>query len=235
MAVPVFYRGRLISNDGCTTWRARSVPSCGLAWERKTWYDILDVGAIGACPCECAHYAVGVLAARTTLRKALWIAAGLGDVRGYLDRKHKPTAAAHRMRPDSVAVGMPGAMPPMPCADHEEVLREVLLVAVLNGRANVFDDLVAYGAPVNSLLYGIPLIQIAVGNEAEHEHELPMHEDADAVLEIAISLATERRSETVDGLHLLLALTARHRCPVADLLTRYGECISDWSRTRKSL
>jgi hypothetical protein len=294
--------------------------------------------------------AVDVLAARTTPRRALWIAAGLGDVdgvRGFLDRRHMPTAAAHRMRPDFVAAGMQGAMTPMPYADDEEVLLEVLLVAVLNGRTKVLDYLASRGAPLNSLLYGAPLIHIAVGNAmvdvaeclvrggadldlggpgsrtsaremarewfelftadrdarpvptavidstvgqalelarrdaaylgqpdvrpenllvglirakgpplyflkdigrmqvnrfradkagrfpvlddgagAEHERELPMHADADAVLEIAISVATERRSETVDGLHLLLALTARHRGPVADLLTRYGASAS---------
>ena len=111
--------------------------------------------------------AVDVLAARATPRKALWISAGLGDVegvRGFLDRDGKPTRAARRLRPDFVAVGPPGFMPQLPDADDEELLLEALLVAMLNGRAEMIEYLAARGAPVNSLIYGKPLIAIATGN-----------------------------------------------------------------------
>ena len=111
--------------------------------------------------------AVDVLAARVVPRKALWIAAGLGDVDGVrrlLDRQGKPTPAARRLRPDFLAVGAPGAMPALPDADDEELLVEARLVALVNGRTAVLDHLAAHGAPLNSLIYGMPLISIAVGN-----------------------------------------------------------------------
>lgn len=52
--------------------------------------------------------------------------------------------------------------------------------------------------------------------------ELPMHADADAALTAAIALATERRAETVNALHLLHALTRSGHGAVAELLARYG-------------
>ena len=54
--------------------------------------------------------AVDVLAPHAHPRKALWISAGLGDIEGarrFLDPQGKPTPAAHRLRPDFVAVGKP--------------------------------------------------------------------------------------------------------------------------------
>lgn len=111
--------------------------------------------------------AVDVIAARTTPRDAFWIAAGLGNVdamRRFLDRNGKPTRAAHRDRPDFVAVGARGFLPQLPDADDEEVLVEALLVAMLNQRTNVLEYLTSRGAAVNSLVYGTPLITIATGN-----------------------------------------------------------------------
>lgn len=111
--------------------------------------------------------AVDVLAARATPRKALWISAGLGDVggvRAFLDSDGKPTRTARRLRPDFVAVGPPGFMPQLPDADDDELLLEALLVAMLNGRVEMIEYLAARGAPVNSLAYGKPLIEVATGN-----------------------------------------------------------------------
>jgi hypothetical protein len=111
--------------------------------------------------------AVDLLAARAAPRKALWISAGLGDVEGvrsFLDSRGKPTRAARRLRPDFVAVGPPGFMPQLPDADDEEFLLEALLVAMLNGRVEMIEYLAARGAPVNSLAYGKPLIEVATGN-----------------------------------------------------------------------
>ncbi|MDB4889485.1 MAG: Clp domain protein [Gemmatimonadetes bacterium] len=110
--------------------------------------------------------AVDVLAAQATPRRALWIAAGLGDVdgvRSFLDRQHKPTPAARQNRPDFLAVGLPGMMP-LPEASDEEILVEALIVAMLNGRTGVLEYLASHGAPLNSLVFGEPLINIAVGN-----------------------------------------------------------------------
>ena len=109
--------------------------------------------------------AVDVLAARATARASLWIAAGLGDVgdvRRFLDRQGRPTAAARRLRPDFDAVSTP--MAPLPDADDEEVFLETLLVAMLNGRTAVIEYMASRGAPVNSLAFGLPLIVMAVGN-----------------------------------------------------------------------
>ena len=111
--------------------------------------------------------AVDVLAARATPREALWISAGLGDIEGvrrFLDSQGKPTRAARRLRPDFVAVGPPGFMPQLPDADDEELLLEALLVAMLNGRVKMIEYLAACGAPVNSLAYGKPLIEVATSN-----------------------------------------------------------------------
>lgn len=110
--------------------------------------------------------AVDVLAARVRPRRALWIAAGLGDVAGvraFLNARGRPTPEARRLRPDFDAAGV-GALPALPEADDEEILFEALLVAALNGRAATIAELAARGAPVNSLLYGLPLLNITVGN-----------------------------------------------------------------------
>ncbi len=109
---------------------------------------------------------VDVLAARAMPRYALWIAAGLGDVDGvrrFLDRHGRPTAAARRLRPDFDAAG-PSGIPSLPDPDDEELLVEAFFVAMLNGRTAVLEVMAARGAPVNSLVYGSPVINIAVGN-----------------------------------------------------------------------
>lgn len=108
-----------------------------------------------------------LVAAGARPRRALWIAAGLGDiegVRGYLDASGRPTPAAHRLRPDFVAVGRPMLPPPLPDADDEEILTEALFVAMLNARTAVIEYLASRGAPLNSLIHGRPLVTFAVGN-----------------------------------------------------------------------
>jgi hypothetical protein len=110
--------------------------------------------------------AVDVLAARAAHRDAFWIAAGLGDVDAvgrFLDRQGKPTSAARAFRPDFVAVGARGVVP-HPEPDDDEILIEALHVAVLNGRARVIEYLASRGAPVNSLVYGMPLVTLAAAN-----------------------------------------------------------------------
>ncbi|MGH7551804.1 MAG: hypothetical protein ACREMQ_02100, partial [Longimicrobiales bacterium] len=109
--------------------------------------------------------AVDLLATRAVPRKALWIAAGLGDVDGvrrFLDAQGKPTAAARRLRPDFDAVGPGGPSHPDP--DDEEILTEAFLIALLNGRTAVLEYMVSRGFPVDSLIWDTPLINIAVGN-----------------------------------------------------------------------
>ncbi|HEV7992122.1 MAG TPA: Clp protease N-terminal domain-containing protein [Gemmatimonadaceae bacterium] len=110
--------------------------------------------------------AVDVLAAHAKPRHALWIAAGLGDVDGVrrcLDKHGRPTAAARRIRADFDAVGA-HSLAALPDPDDEELLVEALLIAMLNGRAQVIEYMASRGAPVNSLVFGTPLINWAVGS-----------------------------------------------------------------------
>lgn len=110
--------------------------------------------------------AVDLVAARSAPRKALWISAGLGHVNGvsgFLDGNGKPTAAACRLRPDFDAVGPRGVLP-HPDPDDEEVLMEAFFIAMLNGRTTVLEYMVSRGFPVNSLVWGTPVISVAVGN-----------------------------------------------------------------------
>jgi hypothetical protein len=114
--------------------------------------------------------AVDALASHTRPRSALWIAAGLGDVeavRGFLDAEGKPTAAARRIRPECVAVGVPAFGPLMPEPDDEEILVEALVVAILNGRTAVVEYLASRGAPINSLIYGSPIFSVALSSSPE--------------------------------------------------------------------
>lgn len=111
--------------------------------------------------------AVDLLAARTTPRRALWIAAGLGDIEGVrasLDRRGKPTEAACRLRPPFDAVGQPGLYAPHPDPGDEELLLEAFLVAMLNQRTEVMEYMASRGFDVNSRLYDTPLLNVAVGN-----------------------------------------------------------------------
>ncbi len=110
--------------------------------------------------------AVDLVAARTVPRKALWIAAGLGDVDGVrrsLDRQGKPTVEARRLRPDFVAIG-PIKIPAHPDPDDEEILMEAFFIAMLNGRTAVLEYMVSRGFPVDSLVWDSPVINMAAGN-----------------------------------------------------------------------
>lgn len=110
--------------------------------------------------------AVDLVAARAAPRKALWIAAGLGDVNGVrrsLDPRGKPTSAARRLRPDFDAVGSPGMLS-QPDPDDEEILMETFFVAALNGRTAVMEYLASRGFDVNTLVWDSPVLNVAVGN-----------------------------------------------------------------------
>jgi ankyrin repeat protein len=109
--------------------------------------------------------AVDLLAAHARPRKALWIAAGLGDVDGvdqFLDRNGRPTAEARRLRPPFDLVGPMMLSHPDP--DDDEILIEAFVVAIFNGRIPVLEYMAAHGTPINSLVYGSPVINFAVGN-----------------------------------------------------------------------
>jgi len=109
--------------------------------------------------------AVDLVAARTRPRHTLWVAAGLGHVDGvkrYLDRSGKPTRAAREGRPDLEVLALPMMQHPDP--DDEEILMEAFLGATLNQRAGVMEYLTSRGFPVDSLIYGSPILLVAVGN-----------------------------------------------------------------------
>jgi hypothetical protein len=110
--------------------------------------------------------AVDLVAARAVPRKALWIAAGLGDLEGVrrsLDANGKPKREACRLRPDFDAVG-PTHMPSHPDPEDGELLMEGLFIALLNGRSAVLEYMVSRGVNVNSLFWESPIISMAIGN-----------------------------------------------------------------------
>ncbi len=110
--------------------------------------------------------AVDVLAAHAVPRRALWIAAGLGDVDGVrrsLDARGKPTRTARRIRPDFDAVG-PATMPQHPDPDDQEILMEAFFVAASNGRTAVMEHMASRGFDVNTLVWETPVLNVAVGN-----------------------------------------------------------------------
>jgi hypothetical protein len=110
--------------------------------------------------------AVDLVAQRAVPRKALWIAAGLGDVDGVrrsLDRNGNPTPAATKLRPDFGAAG-PLVLVQHPEPDDEELLAEAFLVGMLNGRTAVLEYMVSRGFPIDTLVAGMPMLNFAVGN-----------------------------------------------------------------------
>ncbi|MEO5904678.1 MAG: Clp protease N-terminal domain-containing protein [Gemmatimonadaceae bacterium] len=110
--------------------------------------------------------AVDVLAPHCTPRKALWISAGLGDLEGVrrsLDANGKPKVEARKNRPDFDAVG-PGGVLPHPDPDDEEILMEAFFIAMLNGRIAILEYMASQCVPVNSLVWGTPVLNVAVGN-----------------------------------------------------------------------
>ncbi len=110
--------------------------------------------------------AVDLVAARAKPRQALWIAAGLGNVRGVersLDGQGHPTADSTLLRPPLDMVGGP-AIVPHPEPSVEELLMEALFVAATNGRVGVIKYLASRGAPIDSRVYGGTLLSVAVGN-----------------------------------------------------------------------
>jgi hypothetical protein len=110
--------------------------------------------------------AVDVLARHVVPPQSLWVAAGVGDVDGVrrnLDGNGKPTEQTRRLRPSFDAIAQ-FPMPSHPEPDDEEILAEVLLIAMLNGRTNIIEYLASRGANVNTMIYESPLINIAIGN-----------------------------------------------------------------------
>ncbi|MES2524561.1 MAG: Clp protease N-terminal domain-containing protein [Gemmatimonadota bacterium] len=110
--------------------------------------------------------AADLVAARTEPRRALWIAAGLGDVQGvsaFLDAVGKPLPSVRQHRPMWNAVGALG-VPTVPEPSDEDLLMEAFFVATLNARTQVLEYLISRGVDANSLAYSTPIISMAIGN-----------------------------------------------------------------------
>ncbi len=110
---------------------------------------------------------VDLIAARVAPRKALWIAAGLGDVagvRGFIAGKGELTPEGRLSRPDLMAMGSIWWLPPHQDADDLEIMWEAFRIAGWNGRWNAMDALLESGLPVDHAPLGWPLVIVAFGN-----------------------------------------------------------------------
>ncbi len=151
-------------------WRG---PSEAVRWylERGANPDWMPPNGITVLEHAIARYmngeCVDLIAARVTPRRALWIAAGLGDVVGvksFIAKKGKLTREGRLNRPDHLAMGSRGACPANHEADDLEIMYEAFQIAGWNQRWAAMDALLEAGLPVDYALLGMPLIIEAVGN-----------------------------------------------------------------------
>lgn len=112
--------------------------------------------------------AVDLIAAGTTPRKAFWMAAGLGDLGAYKsyfgpnDALHEDARAD---RPDFLAAGL--GTPPRPNATDDMIVWDTWLIAGMNQRFNIMDELLSRGWPVNAAPLGGSVLEWAEGNQIE--------------------------------------------------------------------
>ena len=107
-------------------------------------------------------------------RRALWIAAGLGNVggvRSFIAAKGRLTQEGRQNRPDRMAMGERGGMPPNLEAGDSEIMWEAFRIAAYNGRWATMDVLLDAGAPIDFAPMGVPLIEDAV-----HRRMVPLVE-----------------------------------------------------------
>lgn len=111
---------------------------------------------------------VDLIAERVTPRRALWIAAGLGDVAGvrsFIAGKGKLTREGRMNRPDTMAMGkMFAGLPPHHDADDLEIMWEAFQIAGWNERWDAMDALLEAGLSVDHAPIAWPLVIEAVGN-----------------------------------------------------------------------
>jgi hypothetical protein len=140
--------------------------------------------------------AVDVLAQRVTPRKALWIAAGLGDltgVRRFVDRRGKLTPAAYRDRPPLELMSVPMAIATLPDPDDVEVLAEAAIVAAINGRADVLDVLIDMGYPVDHRYWAdMPMTHFAIQHDMDTIMEVLIKRGSDLDLKVSGQQPTAR-------------------------------------------
>jgi hypothetical protein len=111
--------------------------------------------------------AVDLIAERVSPRNAMWVAAGIGDVaavRRFIARVGTLTPDARLNRPDPLAMGWLGGVPPRHDADDLEIMWEAFQIAGWNERWAAMDALLDAGLPIDHAPMGMPLIAEAVGN-----------------------------------------------------------------------
>ena len=139
---------------------------------------------------------VDLIAERVTPRRALWIAAGLGDVAGvrsFTTGKGRLTADGRLNRPDLMAMNALDPFPPNQEADDLEIMWEAFRIAGWNGRWEAMDALLDWGLPIDHAPIAWPLVLEAVGNMllplaeylvsrgADLDREWPVHGSARAL------------------------------------------------------
>ena len=201
-------------------------------WIAPNGYSVLEHALLNFWNGE----AVDLIAARVTPPRALWVAAGLGDIEGvarFLDRRGRPTAAARRNRPAIDAMSF-FPWPSHPEPQDEEVLMEAFHVAMLNGRVQMLEYLARRGAPINSLVFGAPPVYITVGNDrwvpvfeclvslgADLDLRSPSHgsstrQHVEALVAQDPANATYQRLARVSGIDVAATVQARNATPLPE-------------------
>jgi hypothetical protein len=155
---------------------------------------------------------VDLIAKHVTPRRALWIAAGLGDVSGvrsFIAGKQKLTREGRLNRPDLMAMGSVRWFPPNHEADDLEIMYEAFQIAGWNERWATMDALLDAGLPVDHTPIGWPLVLDAVGNlivplaeylisrGSDLDREWPGHGSARSVIRSIVANLHDPQTEKV--------------------------------------
>lgn len=111
--------------------------------------------------------------------KALWIAAGLGDIatmREFLGAPGTVNEAAREYRPDFLGAHMP--LPTWPGASDREIMWEAFYIAGMQQQGASMDLLLAHGLPIDYTPFEQSLLHVGVGNRLVRLVELLMERGA---------------------------------------------------------
>jgi len=131
-------------------------------WTPPNGITVLEHALVMFMSADC----VDLIAERVRPRRALWIAAGLGDVSGvrsFIAGKGTLTPEGRLNLPDPMAIGWFVGLPPNLEADDLEIMWEAFLIAGLNDRWAAMDVLLEAGLPVDHAPMGWPLLMVATG------------------------------------------------------------------------
>jgi hypothetical protein len=123
------------------------------AWVAPNGYTVLE----HALTRNRSRDAIEILLEYSQPRKALWVAAALGNVaelRAYVRDDGTLTSEARKQRPDFVALGPGGGGPFPPNATDLEILAEAFFVALTNERYESLDFFLDRGFPVDYSYWG---------------------------------------------------------------------------------